>query len=176
MKNMKKKKFHDVRKNINRMNSYAKKNLKKRVKIIDSKKNIMKFYKKADLLISDESTVIYEALLYDLPSLSCKDWPMRTNNVNKPRKINRSDSVCIYTAKKNLRKKILESFTNIKKLKNSTKQKKQNHFSFINSSAKNMSIFLDNYINKNKISFEVKPKYKANIIKSYFFELKKLFL
>ena len=60
--------------------NYAKKVLGKKVYIVDPSDNIMDYYGLADLLITDESSVIYEALLFDLPSLSIQDWKMGQNN------------------------------------------------------------------------------------------------
>ena len=46
------------------MQIYAKKKLGNRAVIINSKENIMKFYRHANILITDESSVMYEALLF----------------------------------------------------------------------------------------------------------------
>ena len=69
------------------MIKYAKKNLKNKVYIISSKENIFDYFGNADLLITDESSLIYEALLFEIPIVSCSDWVMRVNNINIPRKI-----------------------------------------------------------------------------------------
>lgn len=159
-------KFKDVRKNINKMNEYAKFKLGKRVTIINPTDNIMKHYNKADILITDESSVLYEALLYNLPSLSCSDWPMRTNNINKPRKIKMDKEVCNYTNRKNLKKKIIEMFDKKNILQREVINKKKKHFSFLNNSGKNLSFFLENYLKTKKIKFQVKPKYEVNYLKS----------
>lgn len=159
-------KFKDVRKNISQMTKYATSILGKKVKIINSTDNIMKYYNKADILITDESSVIYEALLYNLPSLSCSDWPMRTNNTNKPRKIKMDREVCNYTHKKNLKKKIIEMLNKKNMLQKEVLNKKRKHFSFIENSGKNLSFFLENYLKTKKIKFLVRPKYKVSILKS----------
>ena len=158
--------FKDVRKNINNMTKYAQLKLGKRVTIINSKKNIMKYYNKADILITDESSVMYEALLYDLPAVSCFDWPMRINNINKPRKIKRDNDVCNYTSKDNLQKKIFEMLKDKNSLQKKIKRQKKIHFSYLNRSGKNLSIFLENYLKTKKIKFQIKPRYKINYLKS----------
>jgi spore coat polysaccharide biosynthesis predicted glycosyltransferase SpsG len=160
------KKFKDVRDNIKKMISYSKKKLKSRVKIINNKDNIMKYYNKADLLITDESSVMYEALLYNLPSLSCDDWPMRINNSNKPRKIKKDSRVCLYVKKRNLKKKINILRYQNKKLQKNCIVKKNYFFSYINSSAKNIVDFIETYLESGKVKFEIKPKFKVNIFKS----------
>tara|TARA_Y100000816_G_C26090790_1_gene576394 strand:+ start:770 stop:1816 length:1047 start_codon:yes stop_codon:yes gene_type:complete len=164
-------KFRDVRENIKKMEKYAKIKLRKSVKIINSKENIMKYYSKADLLITDESSVIYEALLFNLPSLSCIDWPMRINNSNKPRKINPDYDVCNYTSKIKLKQKIREIINNNKKFKNRIIDKKKFYFSYINDSAKNISVFLDNFLDKGIIKFKLNPSFKINSFKSKLIDL-----
>lgn len=165
-------KLKDVRKNIKEMQVYAKKMLGNRAIIIDSKENIMKFYSKADVLITDESSVMYEALLFNLPSLSCEDWPMRINNVNKPRKIKKDKNVCNYTIKKDLRKKILLMLSNLRKYQIKSIRNKNKHFSYIHNSASNISLFLDKYP-KGKKLFNIKFFDDKNYLKSRFAEFKK---
>ncbi len=163
--------FKDVRNNIKLSNKLTKKILKKRVKIINSKLNIMKYYSKADLLITDESSVMYEALLYNLPSLSCSDWPMRTNNINKPRKIKLDKSVCIYTKKKDFKKKIKYCLDDLSNLNKKTNLIKKKHFSHIDNSSVNINNFLISYLENKKILFEIKPKFKKNFLKSIWIKL-----
>jgi len=131
----------------------------------------MKFYDKADVLVTDESSVIYEALLFNLPSISCQDWPMRINNKNKPRSIKKDKSVCIYTSRKNLAKKLSYIFSNLTKYKSIARNKKNKHFSYIYESSKNISSFLDNYPLEEK-KFILKPLYKKNYYKSRLVEIK----
>ena len=165
-------KFRDVRKNINQMKKYAQLKLRKKVTIINSTDNIMKYYNKADILVTDESSVMYEALLYNLPSLSCNDWPMRTNNTNKPRKIKMDKEVCSYTNKNNLKKAIINLLKQKKRLKKAVLNKKRNHFSYLDNSGKNLSVFLENYLKSKKIKFQVQPKYKVNFLKSMIADLR----
>ena len=88
----------------------------------------MKYYSKADLLITDESSVMYEALLFNLPTLVCSDWPMRTNNKNKPRKIKLDKSVSKITNKKNLGFSVDQCLKNLKELKLSSIKKRISFF------------------------------------------------
>ena len=167
--------FKDVRQNISIANIKSKNILKKNLKIINPKKNIMEYYSKADLLITDESSVMYEALLFNLPTLVCSDWPMRTNNKNKPRKIKLDKSVSKITNKKNLSFSIDQCLNNLKKLKLNSIKKKEYHFSSINKSASNFNLFLENYCENKKILFQVKPKFKVSFTKSLYKILKKKF-
>lgn len=164
-------KFKDVRENIKKMQLYAKNKLGKRAVIINSKENIMKFYCQANILVTDESSVMYEALLFDLPSLSCMDWPMRINNSNKPRKIKKDINVCNYIYKKDLKKKILYMFQNLRKYKIKSIQNKNKHFSYINNSASNISLFLESYPEGKKL-FNIKSSYNKDYLKSRYVEIK----
>ena len=164
------KKFKDVRQNIEKMQIYAKKKLGNRAVIINSKENIMKFYSHANILITDESSVMYEALLFNLPTLSCEDWPMRINNKNKPRKIKKDNNVCNYTYKKNLGESIIYIFNNLKKFELKSIENKKQHFSYINKSASNIALFLNNYPKSSKL-FNLKPSYRKNYLKSRLVEI-----
>ena len=165
--------YKDIIKNINLINFQTKKLLGNRVKFIDSKENIMKFFSKANLLITDESSVMYEALLFNLPTLVCEDWPMRTNNKNKPRAVKVDDQVCTRTKKNKLLKEINQCFKNIESLRKKTKLKKNKHFSFIKNSSSNINQFLISYIYNHKILFRIKPKYKIKNFKSICIKIKK---
>ena len=110
-------------------------------------------------------------MLFNLPSLSCIDWPMRINNSNKPRKINPDYDVCNYTSKIKLKQKIREIINNNKKFKNRIIDKKKFYFSYINDSAKNISVFLDNFLDKGIIKFKLNPSFKINSFKSKLIDL-----
>ena len=64
------------------------------------KSDLTLFYGLANLLITDESSVIYEALLFDLPSLSIQDWKMGQNNYQKFRSPIIDKDVCFVCLKK----------------------------------------------------------------------------
>ena len=129
-----KKIFKDVRKNISQMIRYAKKNLSGKVFVINAKKNIFDYFSNADMLITDESSLIYEALLFEIPIVSCSDWVMRVNNKNIPRKIRKDQDICIYVKKKKLKKKIIEIKNDYNNYKNSISIKKNAYFSNIENS------------------------------------------
>ena len=86
------------------MIKFARKNTKN-LKVYNSKENIIKIFNSVDLLVTDESSLIYESLLFNIPTLSCYDWKMRSSNSNKARFVKQNKDICIYTNKLNLRKK-----------------------------------------------------------------------
>ncbi|MDC0345626.1 CDP-glycerol glycerophosphotransferase family protein [Planktomarina sp.] len=68
-----------VLENIQRENSLHQ-NISDKVKIIDPEISIMRVLGLTDLLVSDESSVLYEACLADVPSLAVDDWPIPDTN------------------------------------------------------------------------------------------------
>ena len=154
--------FKDIRSNISNMIKYAKKNLKNKVYIISSKENIFDYFGNADLLITDESSLIYEALLFEIPIVSCSDWVMRVNNINIPRKIQKDHNACIYVGKKKLKKKIIEIKNNYNKFKNLISEKKNMHFSHIENSIDIIFSLINEIVEKNQITNFIKPTYKKN--------------
>ncbi len=170
-----KEKFKDLRKNIKTSNMYAKKILKKDVYIVDPTENIMNYYSHADLLITDESSVIYEALLFDLPSLSVLDWLMAQNNTGKTR-LPKIDTNVSYTClQKNLSYKIKQIFTNYSTYKKKIIKKKYQHFSYLDKSCENFYKLLDININLKENNFIIEPKYRINYIKIYIRRITLLF-
>ena len=117
----------------------------------------MKFYSHANILITDESSVMYEALLL---IFNIELWRLANaiNNKNKPRKIKKDNNVCNYTYKKNLRERIIYIFNNLKKFELKSMRTKKQHFSYINKSASNIALFLNKYP-KNKKLFNLKPSF-----------------
>ena len=80
------------------MLNFARNNIKKNFKIHNSKKNIFDIFNNMNLLITDESSLICEALLFDIPTLSsCHDWLMRSSNSSKARYVKRNEDICNYT-------------------------------------------------------------------------------
>ena len=57
------------------------------IKILPPDLSIMTCLGLSDILVTDESSVAYEALLLDRPSFTFNDWVMRTNNQEKARPV-----------------------------------------------------------------------------------------
>ena len=164
------KKFSDIKKNIKKISIYAKKNLGDRVKVIKPTEDIFNYFSSADLLITDESSVIYESLLFNIPALSCKDWPMRSNNTNKPRKIKMDKDVCIYINKNNLHKTIKMIKSNYKKYQKHIHKKKEKYFSNLTKCNDIIYKLVDDIVIKKQSSNYLKPRYKVKNLKSFFFK------
>ena len=158
--------FRDIRYNISKMIKFAKKEISN-LKIHDSKDNIMKILNSVDLLITDESSLIYESLIFNIPVLSCKDWKMRSSNTNKARYIKQDKDVCIYINQENLEEKIREIIKNYKKFQIDLRNKKDNHFSNIETSIDEIFNLINQAVTEKKIINFENPAYKVNYLKSF---------
>ena len=127
----------------------------------------MNYYDQADLLITDESSVVYEALLFNLPSLCVKDWKMATNNINLPRPVSIDSSVSFTCSSKKLKYKIKDVFKNTKSYKKKILKKKFLHFSYLENSSQNFYELLNDTINLKSSKFEIKPKFTKNYLRFY---------
>ena len=161
------KQYMDIRKNIKESNTFAKKMLKKKVYIVDPSENIMNYYDQADLLITDESSVIYEALLFDLPSLCVKDWNMAINNINLPRPVSINTSISFTCSSRTFKYKINDIFQNTQIYKKKILKKKFLHFSYLENSSQNFYKLLNDTLHLKKSEFTIKPKFKKNYLKFY---------
>ena len=74
----------------------------KDVTILPPKSDIFTCLSAADLLVTDESSVLYEAMFFNMPTVIPSDWKMRINNMNKPRNIIPSKYAYINCSKKQL--------------------------------------------------------------------------
>jgi CDP-glycerol glycerophosphotransferase (TagB/SpsB family) len=78
--------YTDLKKNIDEANLYVKKNMHNGY-ILDPNLNIVDCLALSDVLITDESSVLYEAFLLNVPTVSVSDFVMRTNNSKPARPI-----------------------------------------------------------------------------------------
>jgi len=152
----------DLKKNIQKANKYAVNNTSN-AHILDPNLSIIDALAISDILITDESSVLYEALLLDIPTLSVSDWLMRTNNSSKPRLI-RPSKDCYKVVKKNkLNEEIKKIIKNKKYIKKKLKNYKNYHYSNLGNSSKVIVSILNNIIiNKNfENTHKLKPKYRT---------------
>ena len=79
----------------------------------------------ADLLITDESSVLYEAMLLNMPTIIPNDWKMRINNINKPRNIIPSKYAYTNCSNKELYSTSKLIFKNLKSINKKISKKKK---------------------------------------------------
>ena len=159
-------KYKDIRDNIFKMIKFARKNTKN-LKVYNSKENIIKIFNSVDLLVTDESSLIYESLLFNIPTLSCYDWKMRSSNSNKARFVKQNKDICIYTNQLNLRKKILEIIENYEDYTFDIKNKKNKYFSHIDNSVDKIFDLINQIVVEKKITNYEKSPHKINYFKSF---------
>tara|TARA_B100001063_G_scaffold194157_1_gene185655 strand:- start:1594 stop:2763 length:1170 start_codon:yes stop_codon:yes gene_type:complete len=170
-------KFQDLNRNINEANLYTKKNFKN-CKILDPNLDIIQCLAVSDILITDESSVLYEAFLFNIPCVSISDWTTKTSNHMKSRKINPSKETYKVVKKKEFKKTIVEILNNIKEVNLEIEQKKNFHYSNHGKSSEIIISIIDNIV-ENKIyenQFKIKPKYKKNLFLLVFRPLKNFLL
>ena len=168
-------KHKDIRSNIAKMLIFTRNNIKKNFKIHNSKKNIFDIFNNIDLLITDESSLIYEALLFDIPTLSCHDWLMRSSNSSKARYVKRNEDICNYTFRSNLQNKIKQIILNYDEFLKNIKNKKTDYFSNIDNSAVYIFNTINNVVEENKLENLEEPKFKISYIRSFLLDFKRKF-
>lgn len=166
----KEKRYIDLWENIRKANNYSKK-IYRKIKIINPKINFLNLLKKVNLVITDESSVAYEALLCDIPTISVKNWKIQRHKKTLARPVKPAE-ITYKTTKKDLSKSILLLLKSKKKNRNV----KHDHFSYIGKSSKAIVNVLESFlldsksISKNR--YYIKPKKKLSI----FEKIKKLII
>ena len=117
------------------------------IKAIDPKLSIMYCLGLADLLITDESSVAYEALLFNINTISVNSWQMRTSNTASPRLI--QPAAITHTSTLASLSENIEKFINYKKEVNEVKPRDK-HFSSLGLSAKKIMDLVDLSVNNLK--------------------------
>ena len=154
------KRVSDIYKNIVIANKISKKKYKD-VIIIPPKTDIFFCLSAADLLITDESSVLYEAMFFNMPTIIPNDWKMRVNNINKPRNIIPSKYAYLNCAKKELYLNLKLIFKDLKNINRKISKKKNFHFSNIgNSSEKILDLVEKIILNKDLNNIKINPYYK----------------
>ena len=154
------------------MNNISKKSYKD-VYIYPPKTNIFLYLAAADILITDESSVMYEAMLFNVPTLIPNDWNMRINNSNKPRKIKPSIDAYQNCQLSDLPKNVSIILKNLKNIQKKINKQKNFHFSYIQRSSEKIFKLVEDIINNDLSykSYRIKKTVKQNI----FNKIKRIF-
>tara|TARA_B110000114_G_C15027264_1_gene371462 strand:+ start:152 stop:1225 length:1074 start_codon:yes stop_codon:yes gene_type:complete len=137
--------YSDIFKNTVKMNKISKKEYKDTF-TFPPKSNIFLYLASADILITDESSVMYEAMLFNVPTVIPNSWNMRINNSNKPRKIKPSTDAYLSCSLQDLPKNISYILENKNKIRKIIKKQKFLHFSYIKKSSDRILDLLDKMI------------------------------
>lgn len=128
---------------------------------IDVKENIMNVLAISDLVVSDESSVMAEALIFGIPSISITDWLIPDVT---PSRFANACYEYVYKCKKNEMLNIAKDIL----IKNENKidiiKYKKDIFSLEGQSCKNILDLIDHYVRQGKdiefMKYKVVPKYK----------------
>jgi len=162
--------YPDVWLNIKQANEKHRK-MGSQIKILDPKLSIMYCLGLADLLITDESSVAYEALLFNIKTVSVRSWKMRTSN-SVPSRLIQPAPISYSSSLGHLSKNIEKFIYSKEKVKGEKLREK--HFSNLGVSAKKIMEIVDLSINKVKPSNSIEASYK--ISKSIFFTRRVIYL
>jgi len=127
------KNYPDVWNNIEEINTTALK--ENYIRILPPETSIMTCLGLCDILVTDESSVAYEALLLNLPTFSIKNWVMRTNNIETPRPVKPVKNVVNLVSKNEL-KEFIKNYNKEHGLDETTSMRDLNFSNLGNSSSK----------------------------------------
>lgn len=110
--------------NLKAENKYAKDKLK-RVEVIDPRSNFIHLLPDTDLLITDQSSVLYEAMLCGIPTLTVENWKHACGECPGPQP---SPDICYVCDEKNLSEMINKIFNNYDDAKSKALELRSKHF------------------------------------------------
>lgn len=139
------------------------------IKVLSPKLSIMTCLGLCDLLVTDESSVAYEALLLNKKAFTLKNWGMRTNNLDQPRPVNPPEGI----VSKISEEKFKEFILNYNRRKDSVEMhvKREANFSHLGCSSKNIIDIVDSVLTGDKFKNMVisSKKVKKSLIPIRFF-------
>ncbi len=160
----KEKRFADLWNEIQLANIATLKLYKKKTLIVNPKDNFLGLLNYVDLIITDESSVAYEGLLNNIPTISVKDWKIQRHKKTTARYVNPA-KITLSSTKANLVKSINKAI-NLKKNK-LIKLRKEN-FSYLGKSSEIIVLilkkFIENPVSLEKLKYYIKPKKQINIL------------
>ena len=145
--------YQDLWDNIVQSNRKTKKIYGKKAVIIEPKENFLTLLNFCDLVITDESSVAYEALLRNIPTLSVKDWKIQRHKKAVTRLV-KPAKITFKTTKGKLDK-------SIKKILNTNTEKKlktllDKEISYLGDSSKIIAELLERFIENRKSIYNSK--------------------
>jgi len=132
--------YPEILENIKTMNELHY-NYKSNVHIIDPAVNIMYCLELADIIVSEESSVLIEGLLLDIPAVAVTDW--RIPDCSPPRLPSIPFDFVIKTKKEDLQETIKSILDDIEQYKNQLSLKKDDYFSYLGDSAVHIMNVID---------------------------------
>ena len=139
------------------------------IRVLSPKLSIMTCLGLCDLLVTDESSVAYEALLLNKKAFTLENWVMRTNNSDQPRPVNPPKDIVCKISKEKFKKFFINY--NSKNDKVEMRAKREANFSHLGCSSKNIIDILDSALNDDRFKNVVisGKKVKKKLIPIRFF-------
>ncbi len=144
--------FAEIKNNIKKMNELHS-NYKENVHIINPDINIMLCLELADIIVSDESNVLFEGLLLNVPGIAVTDWTIP--DCSPPRLANACYEFVIKTKKANLSNTVEKVLNSLESYKKQLEIEKNNYFSYLGVSSARIMDLIDSYVSHQ--SFEIEP-------------------
>jgi len=119
-------------------------NYKENVHVIDRNVGIFDCIALSDVIVSEESSVLIEALLLDVPGISAIDWTIP--DCQPPRLADVPFDFVIKTMKKDLRKSVEDVLGNIESHIEKLQALKKDNFSYLGSSSEKIMDVIDHHI------------------------------
>ena len=133
------------------------------VHIVDSDINIMFCIGMADLIVSDESSVMFEGLFLDVPSIAVTDW--KIPDCNPPRDPSIPYDFVIKTDTAGLKSKVEDILNNIDHARGRMKKLRDENFTNLGMSSQYIMDLIDDLVHTNNIKmYPLVPKYKLKKI------------
>lgn len=141
------------------------------VTVLDPTSNFINALDKADILITDQSSVIYEAALVGIPAISVHGWKHACGDCKGPQP---SPDLCGVAEEGNLAEFLSDIMNDYQTYVNCAKQLRSNNFKNLGKSSK-MVIDIVEQINKNEKKIDVLQK-KKKVKRSIFAVNKKILI
>jgi len=143
------------------------------VKIIDKKDNILYGLAVSDILVSDESSVLQEAILTKTLPISVTDWPIRQELTPSSRY--KVPDFAIKTKCEKLSLEIENVISNQSKLTKRMLQQRNYHYKYLGESSKMTMDLIDSFTNGEKLSQTQLEPQKCNIANyGYYWAMKNI--
>ena len=161
--------YPDILENIRIMNDLHR-NLAPNIHIIDSAINIMHCIGMSDIIVSDESSVMFEGLFLDVPSIAVTDW--KIPDCFPPRYAIFPDDFVYKTKLYGLKDKAQDMISNIHHYRNEIRKLKEESFVNLGKSSQKIMDLIDNLVQTNNI--DMKPVVPRHDLKSKWVLIKML--
>jgi hypothetical protein len=143
--------YPEILENIKKMNDMHL-NCADNVHIIDPNISIMTCLGLADIIVSDESSVLFEGLLLDIPSISVTDWLIP--DCKPPRYSNAPFDFVIKTTRSELKNEVKNTLSNLLFYKNNIQKLKEINFAYLGNSANYIMDLVESYVDNRPFPFQ----------------------